>query len=165
MLNWGVMGCSRIAAKVIPLVQNHSEQKILAIASRSLERAKVYAQKFNIERHFSSYEEMLNDSEIDAVYVSLPNDLHFNWCEKALNSRKHVLCEKPLTLSSEEVASLEKTAKDNNCILLEGFMYRHHRQIDQLKRLDSRRGLFNQAIVRANLAFRQTERLTSKTAI
>ncbi len=135
MLNWGILGTSRIGAKVAPILKNSVQQKILGIASRSKERAKAFSEKFELPKYYGSYEDLLNDSEIDAVYITVPNDEHFKWSEAALKSGKHVLCEKPLALCASEVSSLMATAQQEHKVLMEGFMYRHHRQIEVIKEL------------------------------
>src|SRR5699024_8077005 len=99
------------------------------IATRSNQiKAKKIADQFSIEKVYNSYEELLDDSQIDAVYIPLPNHLHKEWAIKAATNGKHVLCEKPATLNSEEVREIEAVFKKNNVIFMEGFMYHFHPQ-------------------------------------
>src|SRR5262245_16097549 len=106
-VSWGVLGVARIAIeKVIPAMQRGQWSRVEAIASRSLEKAREAAQKLGIPRAYGSYEELLADPDIEAVYNPLPNHLHVPWSVKAAQAGKHVLCEKPLALNSGEIRSL-----------------------------------------------------------
>jgi len=129
-VRWGIMSTADIGAtKVIPAMQKSTHCDIQAIASLSLEKAKALATKLKIPRTFGSYEELLDCSEIDAVYIPLPNHLHVPWSIKALEARKHVLCEKPIALSATEAQKLlDSSKKHPNLKIMEAFMYRHHPQ-------------------------------------
>ena len=103
-VRWGILGAANIAVKkVIPSMQKGEFCEISAIASRNLEKAKQSANNLNIPKFYGSYEELLSDSEIDAIYIPLPNHLHLEWTKKAAEAGKHVLCEKPLGLNADEV--------------------------------------------------------------
>jgi predicted dehydrogenase len=136
-VNWGVLGTARIATeKVIPAMQSGRYCHVLAIASRVHDRAQAAAGKLGITKAYGSYEELLADREIDAVYIPLPNHLHVPWSIKALEANKHVLCEKPIGLSSEEALSLIDTAKRHPRLkAMEAFMYRHHPQWQRARQL------------------------------
>ena len=129
-VRWGIMSTANIgAAKVIPAMQKGTHCDIQAVASLSLEKAKALAEKLKIPRTFGSYEELLDCSEIDAVYIPLPNHLHVPWSIKALEVGKHVLCEKPIALSATEAQKLlDSSKKHPNLKIMEAFMYRHHPQ-------------------------------------
>jgi len=129
-VRWGIMSTADIGAtKVIPAMQKGTHCDIQAIASLSLEKAKALATKLKIPRTFGSYEELLDCSEIDAVYIPLPNHLHVPWSIKALEAGKHVLCEKPIALSATEAQKLlDSSKKHPNLKIMEAFMYRHHPQ-------------------------------------
>src|SRR6185503_9189495 len=102
-IRWGVLGVANIAMKkVIPAMQRSERCEIVAIASRDPERARHAATQLQIPKPFGSYEEMLADPGIDAIYNPLPNHLHVSWSIKAAEAGKHVLCEKPLALSAPE---------------------------------------------------------------
>jgi predicted dehydrogenase len=136
-VRWGVLGVAKIATvKVIPAMQRCRHAEVVGIASRSLERAQQAARQLGLAKAYGSYEELLADKEIDAVYVPLPNHLHVPWSIKCLEAGKHVLCEKPIGLSSAEAEQLIAAGKQHPQLkLVEAFMYRHHPQWMTAKRL------------------------------
>ena len=124
-VRWGVIGCARIATtQVIPAMLQAEGAELKAIASRSLEKAEATAQRFGIERAYGSYEALLADPQIEAVYIPLPNHLHKAWSIKALRAGKHVLCEKPIALNAREAREMQSVARETGYFLLEAFMYR-----------------------------------------
>ena len=128
-IRWGVLGAASIAVKkVIPSIQAGKYCEIRAIASRDLEKAKRAAQQLDIPKFYSSYEEMLMDSEIEAIYVPLPNHLHLEWTIKAATAGKHVLCEKPLGLNAAEIRKLIEIRDETGVKIQEAFMVRTHPQ-------------------------------------
>jgi predicted dehydrogenase len=128
-VRWGVLGVANIAMKkVIPAMQQGERGEIVAIASRDPERAKQAAKHLNIPKAFGSYEEMLADSSIDAIYNPLPNHLHVPWSIKAAEAGKHVLCEKPIALSAEEASRLIEARNRTRVKIGEAFMVRTHPQ-------------------------------------
>lgn len=129
-VRWGILSTAKIAReKVIPGMQAGKHGVIVAIASRNTEQAESAAKQLDIEKAFGSYEALLADPEIDAVYIPLPNHLHVPWAIKALQAGKHVLCEKPIGLSSLEAQQLLETSeKCPELKIMEAFMYRFHPQ-------------------------------------
>jgi predicted dehydrogenase len=129
-IRWGVLSTARIGTKtVIPAMQLGKYCTVTAIASRQLKKAQAAAGQLGIEKAYGSYEELLADPDIDAVYIPLPNHLHIPWTIKALNADKHVLCEKPIGLSADEAQALLDAAKKFPRLkVMEAFMYRHHPQ-------------------------------------
>ena len=129
-IRWGVLSTARIGTEtVIPAMQLGEYSKVTAIASRQLEKAQAQASKLGIKKAYGSYEELLTDPDIDAVYIPLPNHLHVPWAIKVLNAGKHVLCEKPIGLSAVEAQKLLDAArKFPRLKIMEAFMYRHHPQ-------------------------------------
>lgn len=132
-IRWGILGTAAIAREaVIPAMlkapyQQHAE--LLAIASRDPSKAQAVAQQFRLARSYGSYEELLADPEIDAVYIPLPNHLHVPYSIQALEAGKHVLCEKPIALSVAEAETLVEAGRRHPRLkLMEAFMYRHHPQ-------------------------------------
>ena len=136
-VRWGVLSTAKIAVeKVIPAMQLSQHCWITAIASRSLDNAQAAAEKLGIAKAYGSYEELLADPEIDAVYIPLPNHLHVEWSIKAIEAGKHVLCEKPIGLTSGEGERLLEAARKHPRLkVMEAFMYRHHPQWQRAKRL------------------------------
>jgi predicted dehydrogenase len=129
-VRWGILSTAKIGReKVIPALQKSPYCTVDAICSRELEKAQKTATLLNIKKAYGSYDELLNDREIDAVYIPLPNHLHVEWAIKAMKAGKHVLCEKPIGLSSSEAGKLLKASKDfPHLKVMEAFMYRYHPQ-------------------------------------
>ena len=128
-IRWGVLGAARIAVnKVIPGMQKGKYSSVEAIASRSSQKAESVARELNIPKAYGSYEELLADEDIDAVYIPLPNHLHVPWSIKAAEAGKHVLCEKPVSLNAAEAEQLI-TARDSfNVKIQEAFMVKTYPQ-------------------------------------
>ena len=127
ILRLGVMGTADIAvSRVIESLRKSKKVKVHAISSREISGAEKWAVKLGIENYFGSYEEMLKNRDIDAVYIPLPNSMHREWTIRALKAGKHVMCEKPLALTGEEVRQMIKAAREKDLVLMEGFMYRFH---------------------------------------
>jgi predicted dehydrogenase len=124
----GVLGTGGIVRLAVPQMLQATGAEIAAIASRSAEKAAQAAQDLGIPQSFGSYEALLADPSIDAVYVALPIALHAEWTVKALRARKHVLCEKPLTTSTADTKRVLAEAAEADRIVWEGFMVRHHPQ-------------------------------------
>ena len=129
-VRWGVLSSAKIGLeKVIPAMQKGEYCEITAIASQNLERGKAAATQLGIPQAYGSYEELLADDNIDAIYIPLPNHLHVPWTKKALEAGKHVLCEKPIGLNTAEAEDLLACAKKHSQLkVMEAFMYRHHPQ-------------------------------------
>ena len=129
-VRWGILSTAKIGTKkVIPAMQRGSFSAVTAIASRDLDTAQAAAQELGIATAYGSYDELLQDEEVDAIYNPLPNHLHVSWSIKALEAGKHVLCEKPIGLTSAEGQQLVDAGKAHPHLkLMEAFMYRHHPQ-------------------------------------
>jgi len=133
-LQIGIIGCAKIAVKaVMPAIVESETSRLAAVASRDEAKAREAAQQFGIEKSYSSYEAMLEDPEIDAVYIPLPNHLHREWAIRAAEAGKHVLCEKPLALTPEEAEEMVRAADKAGVKLAEAFMYRHHPRWDRIR--------------------------------
>jgi predicted dehydrogenase len=156
-LHWGLLGTARINRMVIPPLRVSPLNRLLAVASRDASRAAAYAREWGIERAYGSYEALLADPEIDAVYIPLPNHLHAEWTIKAARAGKHVLCEKPLALTVAEVDAMEAAARASNVVLAEGFMYRHHPQTLKVKELIDAGAIGALRFVRGTFSFPLTQ--------
>jgi len=133
-LRWGILGCARISRRgLIPGVQGSKTGALAALASRDLDRARAWAEEFAIPKAYGSYEEILTDPEIDAVYIPLPNELHKPWVEAAADAGKHVLCEKPLALDAAEARAMAAYCRSKGVLLMEAFMWRHQPRTLELK--------------------------------
>jgi predicted dehydrogenase len=128
-VRWGILGAAKIAVeKVVPAMQRSESVEIAAIASRDLEKAQRTAQALGIEKAYGSYEELLADSNIEAVYNPLPNHLHVLWTIKAAEAGKHVLCEKPIGMNADEARKLLEVQRRTGVKIQEAFMVRTHPQ-------------------------------------
>jgi xylose dehydrogenase (NAD/NADP) len=135
-VQWGILGCARIAATaLIPGIKSSANGEILTVASRSLEKAKEYARKFDIPRAYGSYEALLDDPEIQAVCVPLPNSLHKEWTIKAAQKGKHVLCEKPIACCAADAQEMNEACRENGVLLMEAFAQRFHPQYQRAQEL------------------------------
>ncbi|WP_274362392.1 Gfo/Idh/MocA family protein [Paenibacillus thermotolerans] len=135
-LRWGILGCARIAqGSVIPGIQQSKSGVVAAIASRDYDKAKETAERLNIPQSYGSYEQLLEDDSIDAVYIPLPNHLHKEWTIRAAQAGKHVLCEKPIALDQREAAEMAEACEKAGVVLAEAFMYRYHPRWDRIKEI------------------------------
>ncbi|MFD2213458.1 Gfo/Idh/MocA family protein [Metabacillus endolithicus] len=126
-IRWGIIGSANIAkGSVIPGIQQSETGEVVAIASRGLEKAKETAEQLNIPKAYGSYEELLQDPEIEAVYIPLPNHLHKEWTIRAAEAGKHVLCEKPLAINANEAKEMVAACEKAGVVFAEAFMYRYH---------------------------------------
>jgi len=132
-LRWGVISTANIGrAAVNPAIQASSNGALMAIASRDEETARTFAEKWDIPTSYGSYEALLDDQQIDAVYIPLPNSLHRAWTIKAAEKGKHILCEKPLALNAAECLEMQAAADAHGVKLMEAFMYRFHPQTEKV---------------------------------
>lgn len=133
-VKWGVLGTANIARGcTIPGMIKAGNCELYAIAGRSEEKAEAYKNEFGFAKAYVGYDKLLEDPDVQAVYIPLPNNLHKEWVIKALKAGKHVLCEKPLALNADEVREMFAVAKENNVILMEAYAYLHSPYIASLK--------------------------------
>lgn len=132
-IHWGILGPGRIARKFAAGLHESGEASLLAVASRDAERGRAAAVELGAERGYGSYTELLDDTDIQAVYIALPNSLHAEWAIRAAQAGKHVLCEKPLAPTAAEAESMFEAARANQVWLMEAFMYRFHPRTLQLQ--------------------------------
>ncbi len=153
-VRWGVLSTARIALNsVIPAIRNSESAQLMALGSRDPARARELLRNESDLRIYESYEELLNDTEIEAIYNPLPNGLHAEWTIKALHAGKHVLCEKPLAVTAAEGRRMIEAARESERFLMEAFMYRFHPQtIWALEQINSGR-LGEVRLVRASFSF------------
>jgi predicted dehydrogenase len=135
VLSWGLLSTAHINRAVITPLRTSERNELVAVASRSQEKADAYAKERQIPRAYGSYQALLADPEIDVIYNSLPNHLHAAWTIKAVEAGKHVLCEKPLALNVDEVNAIEAAARKHGRVVAEAFMYRHHAQTLKVQEL------------------------------
>ncbi|RAJ14078.1 Gfo/Idh/MocA family protein [Arenibacter echinorum] len=154
-IKWGILGTAHIATEhVIPAMLNCLHGAVHAIASRNLEKAKDISAQFKIPKSYGSYEELLADEDIDAIYIPLPNHLHVEWAIKALQADKHVLVEKPVGLSSKEAEKLLKASqKYPHLKVMEAYMYRHHPQWVKAKELVAQKVIGEVKTIQSSFSF------------
>ncbi len=152
-VRWGIVSTADINRKVIPGAKASPKVELVGVASRTQERAEQYASWWEIPRAYGSYEALLDDDEIDAVYISLPNNLHCEWTVKALEAGKHVLCEKPFSRHPEEVAAAFDVADRTGRLLSEAFMWRHNPQTARLKELVDQGAIGELRLVRSTFSY------------
>ena len=134
-VRWGILSTANINRRVIPPTHATDKAELIAVASRDQPRANEYAREWEIDRPYGSYDALLEDPDVEAVYISLPNSLHIEWSIRCLEAGKHVLCEKPLDRRPEEVELAFDAAERAERLLMEAFMYRHNPQTSQLAEL------------------------------
>ena len=150
-LRWGILSTANITDK---LLDSGSDQEFVAVGSRDGARAEAYAREKGIARAHGSYEALLADPDVDAIYNPLPNALHVEWSIRALEAGKHVLCEKPLSRRPEDVDRAFDVAEREGRVLAEAFMWRHHPQVARARELLDSGAIGDLRVVRAHFAFR-----------
>jgi predicted dehydrogenase len=135
-VKWGIMGCARIARlQVVPAILRTPNAELAAVASRDVTKLGEFAGMFGAFTAYESYEALIADETIDAIYLPLPNALHREWAIRAMRAGKHVLSEKPLALNSKEAAEMIAVARDCGVLLMEAFMYRYTDRARQIVRV------------------------------
>ncbi|MGH3082084.1 MAG: Gfo/Idh/MocA family protein [Gaiellaceae bacterium] len=150
---WGFMSTAPINERILEAARKSDLAEVVAVGSRDSERADAYARERGIPRAHGSYDELLADPEVEAVYISLPNGLHVEWTLRALEARKHVLVEKPLSRRAEEVDHVFDVADSAGLVVSEGFMWRHHPQTAKLAQLVEDGAIGALRLVRVGFSF------------
>jgi xylose dehydrogenase (NAD/NADP) len=153
MTRWGILSTARIAERIVEGARLSQDAQIVAVGSRDLTRAQAYASEHGIPRVHGSYEDLLADPEVDAVYIPLPNSMHVPWAVQALEAGKHVLCEKPLSRTPARVDEAFDAAERAERVLMEAFMWRFHPQTDELVRLVRSGAIGDMRVVRTAFGF------------
>jgi xylose dehydrogenase (NAD/NADP) len=149
-LRWGILSTANITKK---LLGSGHDQQFVAVGSRDLARAQAFASEHGLSRAHGSYEELLADPEVDAIYNPLPNALHVEWSIRALEAGKHVLCEKPMSRHPEDVERAFDVAEREGRVLEEAFMWRHHPQLQRARELIAAGDVGELRVIRAAFAF------------
>ena len=155
-LRWGLLSTARINRALIEPLRTSKYSILSAVASRSLEKADVFAKTWEIPHYHSSYEALLADSEIEVIYNCLPNSMHAEWSIKAMQSGKHVLCEKPLTTSIREMDEVISLSRKTGMVITEAFMYRHHPQTLLVKQLVDQGDIGNLQLIHGSFCYTKT---------
>ena len=153
-MKFGILGAARIAAgALIPAIKKASNAQVAAVAARDAGRAAAYASEHGIPKSYGSYDAMLADPEIDAIYNPLPNSEHMPLSIRALKAGKHVICEKPFTMNAAEAVQLEEVSRRTGRQVMEAFMWRFHPQVQQVKDAISSGQIGNVRLLRSSFSF------------
>ena len=150
---WGLLSTARINERLIPALRASGRSELLAVASRSTGRAQAYAKQWDIPHAYGTYQQMLADPAINVIYLSLPNHLHVEWAIKCAEAGKHVLCEKPIAITTEEVTRMAQAAGKNGVIIQEAAMMCFHPQTQYLQELVAKRVIGDVRLIRGVFAF------------
>ena len=135
-VRWGVLGCSGIGkSRTIPGLLACENAELYAIAGRNEEKLKAYAEPFAPKKLYTDYQALLDDENVDAVYLPMPNGIHMEWVKKAAAAGKHILCEKPMALTEEQVREMFAAAKEHGVLLEEAYAYRHAQLVQKVKEI------------------------------
>ena len=153
-LNWGILGCARISRRgLIPGISASNTGSLVALASRNLATAQAWAAEFGIPKAYGSYEEVIDDPAIEAVYIPFPNELHKPWVLAAADAGKHILCEKPLALNATEAIEMVVHCRRRRVLLMEAFMWRHQPRTLQLIELVQSGAIGELRLIRSSFSF------------
>lgn len=159
-LNWGILGNAMIGRKcVMPAIAHSRNGRIRALGTRRPLEADTIVHHIGIDSIYDSYDEVIRDPGVDAVYIPLPNHLHLTWTLKALSAGKHVLCEKPLACNAAEAGEMKALALETDRVLMEALMYRFHPRTQRLKSMISEGAIGTPRLVRAAFCFSMAEDL------
>jgi predicted dehydrogenase len=133
-VKWGVMGTAMICERdTLPGMMQADNCELYAIAGRSMEKAERFQKKYGFVKAYNDYQKLVEDNNVDAIYIALPNSLHFDWTIKALKQKKHVLCEKPIAPTAKQVEKMMKVAEENGVYLMEAFAFQHSPYLAAIK--------------------------------
>lgn len=156
-IRWGVISTANIGKWAVnPAIQASGNGELMAVASRNAQTAADFAKQWNIPRSYSSYSALLDDTEIDAVYIPLPNSLHREWTIKAAEAGKHVLCEKPLGMTENECREMSAAAEENGVRFMEAFMYRFHPRTERILEMLQNGTIGDLKMIHSTFTFRLT---------
>jgi predicted dehydrogenase len=154
LLRWGILGTGAIARVFGRALVSAPSCELVAVASRSSHRAHTFAREFDIPSAYGSYEELLKDPSVSAVYIAVPHARHAEWAVRAANAGKHLLCEKPLAINFREASAIVDAARSNDVFLMEAFLYRCHPQTEVLLDLLRRKVIGDVCVIHASFGFR-----------
>jgi D-xylose 1-dehydrogenase (NADP+, D-xylono-1,5-lactone-forming) len=153
-IRWGIMGCARISRRgLIPGIRNSARGTLGALASRDGTVARAWAEEFGVDTSHGSYQGLLDDPAVDAVYIPLPNELHRPWVLAAADAGKHVLCEKPLALDAAEAREMVEHCRSRGVVLMEAFMWRHQPRTAELRRRVADGQIGDLRLIRSSFSF------------
>ena len=152
-LKWGIIGTGNIAHAFARGLEKSNKGELHAVGSRTKENASKFAEEFKIKKSYGSYDELLADPEIEAVYISTPHPQHAEWAIKSARAKKHILCEKPIGVNYGEALAIVEAAKENDVFLMEAFMYRCHPQTKKIVELIKSKAIGEVRTIQASFSF------------
>jgi predicted dehydrogenase len=152
-LNWGILGTGSIAHTFAEQLPRSKTGKLVAVGSRTFESANRFADEFRVPNRHGNYDALLNDPQVQAVYISTPHPMHAEWAIRAARAKKHILCEKPLGLNEREARRIIDAAREHDVFLMEAFMYRCHPQTHKLVELLRQRVIGEVRLIQASFSF------------
>ncbi len=153
-LRWGILGCARITRRgLIPGILGSTNSTLFALASRDGTTARAWAEEFGIPKAYGSYEQVIADPDVDAIYIPLPNELHRAWTFRAADAGKHVLCEKPLALDAAEARAMVEHCRRRGVVLREAFMWRHQPRVAEIRRRVAEGAIGQLRLIRSSFSF------------
>lgn len=152
-IKWGLLACGAIAKAFANGLKNAETGSLYAVASRSEDKAKAFAAEYGAAKHYGSYEALLADPQVEAVYISTPHPMHTEWAIKAAEAGKHILVEKPIAINQYEAMAIIQAAAENNVFLMEAYMYRCNPQTIRLRELISQKPIGDIAVIKATFSF------------
>ena len=158
-VRWGILGAAGINDAMAPAITAASNAELVAIASRTQQRAEAAASKFSVPRAIAGYDVLIADPEIDAIYIPLPNSLHAEWTMKALLAGKHVLCEKPMTVTADEARAVAQASSATNRLVQEAYMYARHPRYDMIAELIRSGSIGDVRVIITTFSFDASEEL------
>ncbi|MGQ9455172.1 MAG: aldo/keto reductase [Armatimonadota bacterium] len=161
-LRWGIISAGRISRVFAKNLADSETGELLAIASRTQETADKFGDEFNVPRRYGSYQALLDDPDVQAVYISTPHPMHAEWAVKAADAGKHILCEKPLTINFPEAMAVVEAARRNDVFLMEAFMYRCHPQTAKIVELIKSGAIGEVKLIQATFSFQAWFNPTSR---
>lgn len=152
-VRWGVLSTATIGlTQGIPAIQRSENAELVGLASRG-DRGKAKAEELSIPRYYESYEKLLDDPEIESVYIPLPNHLHLEWAVKAARKGKHVLCEKPAFLHAKDTKGMAEVCREQGVYFMEAFMYQFHPQHERVKKIIASGEIGEVKLMRSSFSF------------
>ena len=156
-IRWGILSTANIGrAAVIPAIQSSKNGEVAAVASRDAQKGLEFAARLGIPKSYGSYEALLDDPDIDVLYIPLPNSLHYDWTIKSAQAGKHILCEKPLALNAVQCQEMDAAAKECGVVLMEAFMYRFHPRTEKVIELVQAGAAGPLQMIQSSFTFRLT---------
>lgn len=152
-VRWGLLSTARVNERLIPCLRRSPRSELVAVASRRQDTADAYAAQWQIPQAYGAYEALLADPQVDAIYISLPNNFHAEWAVRCADAGKHVLCEKPLALTTVEIEQMADAARRNGVVIQEAAMMRFHAQTDFVRELISSGTIGDIRVARGLFAF------------